>query len=43
MRKLVYVGKDKNDCIVETTSFDTMQEMKKECFTFKTRLDNNPV
>ena len=35
MRKLVYVGKDKYDTIVKTTSFDEMKFWKTKGFEFK--------
>ena len=40
MRKLVYVGyNEKIDEIIETTSFDTMQECKGYGYKFTERLD----
>jgi len=40
MRKLVYVGKDKFDTIVETTSYNEMVAWKEKGFVFKERLDD---
>lgn len=35
MRKLVYVGKDKYDTIVKTSSYEEMKFWKTKGFTFK--------
>ena len=34
MRKLVYIGKDNNDTIVKTASFEEMKMWKEKGFTF---------
>lgn len=39
MRKLVYVGHNKDEAI-ETTSYETMMEYKNKGFVFKERLDD---
>ena len=40
MRKLVYVGKDKYDTIVKTTSYDEMKFWKTKGFVFTEEMED---
>lgn len=43
MRKLVYIGKDKYDTIVKTTSFDEMKFWKTKGFEFEEVMEEEKV
>ena len=43
MRKLVYVGKDKYDTIVKTTSYDEMKFWKTKGFDFTEEVEEEKI